>query len=123
MSAEVTRPVASALAPELQLGFNRNVIPNTPLVHVIMPAPRLSQTADAARSAVEQAQFNEKTWVWVPDVHEGYLAGWVNKEDHEEEIAEVVMHQSGEVSIAGLEGCAVLTSYSFAKYPLKSCSR
>ncbi|KAF5310181.1 hypothetical protein D9619_010457 [Psilocybe cf. subviscida] len=61
-----------------------------------MPAPRLSQTADAARSAVEQAQFNEKTWVWVPDAHEGYLAGWVNKEDHEEEIAEVIMHQSGE---------------------------
>lgn len=100
MSAEVTRPGASATI--LQLQPRRN--PNTPIVHVIMPAPRLSQTADAARSAVEQAQFNEKTWVWVPDVHEGYLAGWVNKEDHDEEIAEVVMHQSGEVCVLGLWG-------------------
>jgi hypothetical protein len=88
-----------------------------------MPAPRLSQTADAARSAVEQAQFNEKTWVWVPDVHEGYLAGWVNKEDHDEEIAEVVMHQGGEVSVIRLLGNARLTNYSFAKYRLRSCSR
>ncbi|EEB90052.1 hypothetical protein MPER_11795 [Moniliophthora perniciosa FA553] len=48
-----------------------------------MPAPRLSQSAEAARAAAQQAEFNEKKWVWVPDDKEGYLAGWVNKEDGE----------------------------------------
>ncbi|KAK2467941.1 hypothetical protein APHAL10511_000236 [Amanita phalloides] len=54
-----------------------------------MPAPRLSQSGDAAR-------FNEKKWVWVPDAKEGYLAGWVNREE-EEEVAEVVMASGGEI--------------------------
>lgn len=60
-----------------------------------MPAPRLSQNAEAARAAAQQAEFNEKKWVWVPDIREGYLAGWVNKE--EEDSAEVVMASGGEV--------------------------
>ena len=60
-----------------------------------MPAPRLSQSAEAARAAAQQAEFNEKKWVWVPDIKEGYLAGWVNKE--EEDSAEVVMATGGEV--------------------------
>ncbi|KAF8958407.1 myosin II heavy chain [Flammula alnicola] len=59
-----------------------------------MPAPRLSQNAEAARSAAQQAEFNEKKWVWVPDIREGYLAGWVNRE--EEDSAEVIMAAGGE---------------------------
>uniref|UniRef100_A0A8H8CJM1 Nonmuscle myosin heavy chain b n=1 Tax=Psilocybe cubensis TaxID=181762 RepID=A0A8H8CJM1_PSICU len=59
-----------------------------------MPAPRLSQNAEAARAAAQQAEFNEKKWVWVPDIREGYLAGWVNKE--EEDSAEVIMAAGGE---------------------------
>lgn len=37
----------------------------------------------------------EKKRVWVPDVKEGYLAGWVDRE--EEDVAEVVMDAGGEV--------------------------
>ncbi|KDR70292.1 hypothetical protein GALMADRAFT_128012 [Galerina marginata CBS 339.88] len=59
-----------------------------------MPAPRLSQNAEAARAAAQQAEFNEKKWVWVPDIREGYLAGWVNNE--EEDAAEVIMAAGGE---------------------------
>ena len=62
-----------------------------------MPAPRLSQSAEAARAAAQQAEFNEKKWVWVPDDKEGYLAGWVVKE--EEDMGEVVIASGGEVSI------------------------
>ncbi|KIM43657.1 hypothetical protein M413DRAFT_385702 [Hebeloma cylindrosporum] len=58
-----------------------------------MPAPRLSQS-EAARAAAQQAEFNEKKWVWVPDIKEGYLAGWVNNE--EEDAAEVIMAAGGE---------------------------
>jgi len=61
-----------------------------------MPAPRPSQSAEAARAAAQQAEFNEKKWVWVPDAKEGYLAGWVNREG--EDFAEVVMAAGGEVS-------------------------
>jgi myosin protein heavy chain len=58
--------------------------------------PRYSQSADAARAAAEQAEFNEKKWVWVPDEESGYLAGWVVQED--DDVAEVVMAAGGEVS-------------------------
>lgn len=60
-----------------------------------MPAPRPSHSAEAARAAAAQAEFNEKRWVWVPDDKEGYLAGWVNKE--EEDMLEIVMAAGGEV--------------------------
>jgi hypothetical protein len=60
-----------------------------------MPAPRPSESAEAARAAALQAEFNEKKWVWVPDEKEGYLAGWVNKE--EDEIGDIVMAAGGEV--------------------------
>ncbi|KAH9830181.1 P-loop containing nucleoside triphosphate hydrolase protein [Rhodofomes roseus] len=60
-----------------------------------MPAPRLSQSAEAARAAALQAEFNEKKWVWVPDDKEGYLAGWVVKE--EEDMGEVVIASGGEI--------------------------
>lgn len=60
-----------------------------------MNAPRPSQSAEAARAAALQAEFNEKKWVWVPDEKEGYLAGWVNHED--EDSAEVVMSAVGEI--------------------------
>ena len=62
-----------------------------------MPAPRPSQSAEAARAAALQAEFNEKKWVWVPDDRDGYLAGWVVKE--EEDMGEVVMAAGGEVRI------------------------
>ncbi|KIK63917.1 hypothetical protein GYMLUDRAFT_423421 [Collybiopsis luxurians FD-317 M1] len=60
-----------------------------------MPAPRLSQSAEAARAAAAQAEFNEKKWVWVPDDKEGYLAGWVHNEDGE--YGDIIMAAGGEV--------------------------
>ena len=60
-----------------------------------MPAPRPSQSAEAARAAAAQAEFNEKKWVWVPDDKDGYLAGWVVRE--EDDIGEIVMAAGGEV--------------------------
>ena len=60
-----------------------------------MPAPRPSQSAEAARAAAAQAEFNEKKWVWVPDDRDGYLAGWVVNE--EDDVAQVVMAAGGEV--------------------------
>ena len=60
-----------------------------------MPAPRPSQSAEAARAAAAQAEFNEKKWVWVPDDKDGYLAGWVVKE--EDDVGEIVMAAGGEV--------------------------
>lgn len=61
-----------------------------------MPAPRLSLSAEAARAAALQAAFNEKRWVWVPDEKEGYLAGWVNRE--EEDFGDIVMDAGGDVN-------------------------
>lgn len=52
-----------------------------------MVGPRPSAAAEAAR---------QPTQVWVPDVKEGYLPGWVHSED--EDAAEVVM-EGGEVSV------------------------
>ncbi|KAI6157243.1 P-loop containing nucleoside triphosphate hydrolase protein [Pisolithus tinctorius] len=60
-----------------------------------MNVPRHSQSAEVARVAALQAEFNEKRWVWVPDEKEGYLAGWVNQED--EVTAQVVMSAGGEI--------------------------
>lgn len=60
-----------------------------------MPAPRPSHSAEAARAAALQAEFNEKKWVWVPDDRDGYLAGWVVKE--EGDMGDVVMAAGGEV--------------------------
>jgi len=61
----------------------------------VAPTARPSQSADTARAAAIQAEFNEKKWVWVPDDKEGYLAGWVVRE--EEDIGDVVMAAGGEV--------------------------
>ncbi|KAF7303718.1 Myosin type II heavy chain [Mycena indigotica] len=58
-----------------------------------MPAPRPSESA-AARAAAQQAEFNEKKWVWVPDDKDGYLAGWVNSE--EGDYAQIIMSANGE---------------------------
>ncbi|TFL04001.1 P-loop containing nucleoside triphosphate hydrolase protein [Pterulicium gracile] len=60
-----------------------------------MPAPRQSYTAEAAKAAAEQAEFNEKKWVWVPDEAVGYIAGYVHKEDGE--MGEIVIRESGEI--------------------------
>ena len=62
-----------------------------------MPAPRPSHSAEAARAAAAQAEFNEKKWVWVPDDKDGYLAGWVVKE--EDDMGQVVMAAGGEVHL------------------------
>ena len=63
-----------------------------------MPAvvPRVSLSAEAARAAVLQAEFNEKRWVWIPDDEEGYIAGWVLHE--EDDTGEVMLAGGGEVS-------------------------
>ena len=58
---------------------------------------RISQGTEAARAAALQAEFNEKKWVWVPDEKDGYLAGWVAKE--EEDLGEVVMAAGGDVRL------------------------
>jgi len=42
-------------------------------------------------------EFNEQRWVWVPDAKQGYLAGWVIKEDEDLAAAEVRMRGSDEV--------------------------
>ena len=60
-----------------------------------MPTPRISQNAEAARAAALQAEFNEKKWVWVPDEKEGYLAGWVSKEEGDD--GQIVMAAGGDV--------------------------
>ena len=63
-----------------------------------MPGPpRQGYSAESARDAALQAEFNEKKWVWVPDEKEGYLAGWVNKE--EDDVAEIVMAAGGDVRV------------------------
>jgi myosin heavy chain 9/10/11/14 len=62
-----------------------------------MPPPPPAQSVGGARAAALQAEFNEKKWVWVPDEREGYLAGWVNKE--EDEMGEIVMAGGGEVRL------------------------
>jgi hypothetical protein len=73
-----------------------------------MPAPRLSQAAEAARAAALQAEFNEKKWVWVPDEKEGYLAGWVHKEDGN--VGDIVMAAGGEVRLFHALLMALLTA-------------
>lgn len=51
-------------------------------------------SARPVAAAAEAAR--QPTQVWVPDVKEGYLPGWVHSED--EDAAEVVM-EGGEVSM------------------------
>ncbi|CAK5274213.1 unnamed protein product [Mycena citricolor] len=65
-----------------------------------MPAPRPSESAETARAAAAQAEFNEKKWVWVPDDADGYLAGWVSKEDGD--LGEIVMADDGEIRVVPL---------------------
>ncbi len=72
-----------------------------------MPAPRPSESAEAARAAAQQAEFNEKKWVWVPDNNQGYVAGWVNKE--EGDFGEVILAAGGEVRRVVLRSQARLT--------------
>jgi myosin heavy chain 9/10/11/14 len=62
-------------------------------MHAVAPRPSLG--AEAARAAVLQAEFNEKRWVWVPDEKEGYLAGWVLRED--DDLGEIMLATGGEV--------------------------
>jgi myosin heavy chain 9/10/11/14 len=57
--------------------------------------PPLASLSADAEAAARQAEFNEKKWVWVPDEREGYLAGWVLREEGEE--GEVQMAFNSEV--------------------------
>jgi hypothetical protein len=59
-----------------------------------MISSHISQS-EAARATAIQAEFNEKKWVWVPDEKEGYVSGWINKEEGDE--GEVVLATSSEV--------------------------
>lgn len=87
-----------------------------------MPAPRPSESAEAARAAAQQAEFNEKKWVWVPDDKDGYLAGWVNKE--EGDFGEVIMAAGGDVCRVFLESRAILTFITqFRTVPLYALSK
>ncbi|KAG1723496.1 P-loop containing nucleoside triphosphate hydrolase protein [Suillus lakei] len=60
-----------------------------------MLAPCPSQSTEAAHAAVLQAEFNEKKWVWVTNLKDGSLAGWVHQEDNE--TAEIVMSPGCEI--------------------------
>ncbi|CAG7850212.1 Myosin heavy chain, non-muscle AltName: Full=Myosin II; AltName: Full=Non-muscle MHC; AltName: Full=Zipper protein [Serendipita indica DSM 11827] len=73
--------------------------------------PRYSQNADAARAAAEQAEFNEKKWVWVPDEENGYIAGWVIEEN--EESAEVVMAAGGDTRTISLNALSKMNPPKF----------
>ncbi|KAK7014166.1 myosin II heavy chain [Favolaschia claudopus] len=76
-----------------------------------MPAPRPSESAEAARLAAQQAEFNEKKWVWVFDDKDGYLAGWVNKEDGD--FGEVVMAAGGEFRTVPLNALSKMNPPKF----------
>jgi len=83
---------------------------------------RLSQGAEAARAAALQAEFNEKKWVWVPDDKDGYLAGWVAKE--EDEMGEVVMAAGGDVRLPFLlEGLSISFNWSENRSAGCRCTR
>ncbi|KAJ7444109.1 P-loop containing nucleoside triphosphate hydrolase protein [Mycena galericulata] len=87
-----------------------------------MPAPRPSESAEAARAAAQQAEFNEKKWVWVPDVNHGYLAGWVNKE--EGDFGEVNMAAGGDVCRVSFKRKSILTlNTKFRTVPLYALSK
>ena len=46
---------------------------------------RLSTVSDqASQDAVAMAAFAEKRWVWVEDKREGYIAGYITRENGEE---------------------------------------
>ena len=83
---------------------------------------RLPQGAEAARAAALQAEFNEKKWVWVPDDKDGYLAGWVAKE--EDEIGEVVMAAGGDVRLSFLlEGLSISFNWPENRSAACHCTR
>ena len=56
---------------------------------------RISQGRRSGARRCSTSGTNEKKWVWVPDDKDGYLAGWVARE--EDEMGEVVMAAGGDV--------------------------
>ena len=88
-----------------------------------MSGPRVAFTAETARSAVEQAEWGVKKWVWVPDVREGYVAGYVHSED--EDSADVVLDSGRQVSTSfnHVQVSSYLEFYSYGEYDLRSYSR
>jgi hypothetical protein len=64
---------------------------------------RLSPLSDqASQDAVAMAAFAEKRWVWVEDKREGYIAGYITRENGEEvdvqlnndEVCEIMVQSS-----------------------------
>lgn len=49
-----------------------------------------------AVEAARTAEFNERKWVWVPDDKDGYVSGYVFKEDGNE--GEIILSPGGEAS-------------------------
>ena len=69
------------------------------LSHRLNHSSSSNTNASSAHAAALQAEFNEKKWVWVPDEKEGYLAGWVVREDAERGEGEVFMASGSEVRL------------------------
>jgi hypothetical protein len=77
----------------------------------------------AATEAARAAEFNEKKWVWVPDEKEGYVAGWVHKEEANE--GEIILAAGGEVDISEVKCPSLpgLTCFQMRRVPLGSLSK
>jgi hypothetical protein len=52
---------------------------------------------DDVLDAVAQARFNEKKWVWVEDINEGYVRGHVLEEDESSQV--LIEYENGGVSL------------------------
>ncbi|GAA5943506.1 hypothetical protein JCM10213_005510 [Rhodosporidiobolus nylandii] len=60
-----------------------------------MAHKRAKSQHQLAKDAAQLAEWNSKRWVWVPDAGDGYVAGWVVKEDQEKGVSTVAL-SSGE---------------------------
>ncbi|GAA5911310.1 hypothetical protein JCM6882_002344 [Rhodosporidiobolus microsporus] len=60
-----------------------------------MAPPRPKSEHQLAKDAAALAEWNARKWVWAPDAQEGYVAGWVVKEDAERGVSTVAL-SSGE---------------------------
>ncbi|GAA5863922.1 hypothetical protein JCM8547_005281 [Rhodosporidiobolus lusitaniae] len=60
-----------------------------------MASKRVRTQQQLAQDAAQLAQWNQHKWVWVSDAREGYVAGWVVKEEQEGGVSTVAL-SSGE---------------------------
>lgn len=84
-----------------------------------MVVPGASHSAEIEGAAL-QAEFNEKKWVWVPDEREGYLKGWVNREDGD--VGEIVMDPGGEVSLSSQRRKLQSTNHTILRFGGSHCT-